>query len=585
MVATDVHPHVALRAPRPAVGADRRPPPRVAEGIELIGEYEDSGFKVNPWIARRADGQMIQLTEVLYAIAAAADGRRDLNAIAAHVREASGRAVNADNVGTLIEDRLRPIGVLAEADGSSPEIAKADQLLALKLKTSVIPERVVETICTVFKPLFLPPVVLVVLAGLVVFDIWVFFVHGIGAGLREALYNPATMFLLLGLVVVGTAFHECGHAAGCAYGGARPGVMGAGLYFVWPAFYTDVTDSYRLSKRGRLRTDLGGVYFNFIFILVLAGIYGLTGFEPLLLVVMVQHFAVLQQLLPFLRLDGYYVLSDLTGVPDLFTRMKPILNDLVPGRDGGDKVRALKPWVRVVTTLWIGVLIPVVVFNIVFLVTQVPRIYATSWDSLLIQWDALRDAFGESDLVGILAGGVQTAALVLPVAGVTYTFIRLGRRIATGTWQWTGGRPVLRGALAASLVVFAGAAAWSWWPNGEYKPIQEGERLNVATISRSAQHLPTGRPALTEEREAQLNGAPSERERLAGEQEDGPTDDPEAPAPSSTTTSTTTSSTTEEEEVTTTSTTSGGTTTTTGTSSTSTSTSTSTSSTTSTTNP
>ena len=43
-----------------------------------------------------------------------------------------------------------------------------------------------------------------------------------------------------------------------------PGVMGAGLYLVWPAFYTDVTDSYRLGRAGRLRTDLGGLYFNAI---------------------------------------------------------------------------------------------------------------------------------------------------------------------------------------------------------------------------------------------------------------------------------------------------------------------------------
>ena len=38
--------------------------------------------------------------------------------------------------------------------------------------------------------------------------------------------------------------------------------MGAGIYMVWPAFYTDVTDAYRLPRRARLRTDLGGIYFN-----------------------------------------------------------------------------------------------------------------------------------------------------------------------------------------------------------------------------------------------------------------------------------------------------------------------------------
>ncbi len=511
MAPTAVHPHVALR--EATTKAQDEQPLALAEGIELIGEYEDSGFKEAPWIARRADGSVIQLTKLLYQLAEAADGRRSTEEIATRVSESCGRTVSAENVHSLATQRLRPLGVLAAADGSSPEILKANQLLALKLKKGVIPERVVGVICTVFKPLFLAPVMIAVLVGLLVFDAWLFFVHGVGDGLRDALYQPAAMFLLLGLVVVGTAFHECGHAAGCAYGGARPGVMGAGLYFVWPAFYTDVTDSYRLSKRGRLRTDLGGVYFNFIFILALAGLYALTGFEPLLLVIMVQHFAVLQQMLPFLRLDGYYVLSDLTGVPDMFTRMKPILTDLVPGKDGGDKVRALKPWVRVVTTLWIGLLIPVVIFNILFLITQVPRIYATAYDSLLLQTDAVSKAVGDGDALGLLAGVVQTIALVLPVAGVTYTFVRLGRRIVTGVWGFTDGRPPLRAGLAVVLIGLAGLAAWSWWPNGEYRPLQEGEELNVQTVSRSVAEVPSGRPALTEARQQELGGVPTERQR------------------------------------------------------------------------
>jgi hypothetical protein len=31
-----------------------------AHGIELIGEFEGSGFKVTPHLARRADGQVVQ---------------------------------------------------------------------------------------------------------------------------------------------------------------------------------------------------------------------------------------------------------------------------------------------------------------------------------------------------------------------------------------------------------------------------------------------------------------------------------------------------------------------------------------------
>src|SRR5581483_4704418 len=112
---------------------------------------------------------------------------------------------------------------------------------------------------------------------------------------------------------------------------ARPGKIGVGIYMVWPAFFTNVTDSYRLSRAGRLRTDLGGLYFNMIFMLVLAALYAATSAETLLLVIAVTHLEMLEQLLPFVRFDGYFILSDLVGVPDLFARVAPVLRSCLSG--------------------------------------------------------------------------------------------------------------------------------------------------------------------------------------------------------------------------------------------------------------
>src|SRR5215208_3455295 len=63
----------------------RRRPPQSAEGVELIGEYQDSGFKEPRYIARRADGQVIQLTLLLYLVAHEVDGERDFAEIARRV--------------------------------------------------------------------------------------------------------------------------------------------------------------------------------------------------------------------------------------------------------------------------------------------------------------------------------------------------------------------------------------------------------------------------------------------------------------------------------------------------------------------
>ena len=85
---------------------------------------------------------------------------------------------------------------------------------------------------------------------------------GLAAATRDAFYEPGLLLLVFALTVLSAGFHEFGHAAACRYGGATPGAMGAGLYLVWPAFYTDVTDCYRLGRAGRVRVDLGGLYFN-----------------------------------------------------------------------------------------------------------------------------------------------------------------------------------------------------------------------------------------------------------------------------------------------------------------------------------
>src|SRR3954449_724174 len=110
MGATDlaVRPPAAQQAPSTAC---------LAEGVELIGEFEGSGFKVPPLLARRADGQVIQLTRLLYLVAEACDGRRDAEAVADAVTERFGRRVTADNVAFLVDEKLRPLGVLAGPDG------------------------------------------------------------------------------------------------------------------------------------------------------------------------------------------------------------------------------------------------------------------------------------------------------------------------------------------------------------------------------------------------------------------------------------------------------------------------------------
>jgi putative peptide zinc metalloprotease protein len=513
MATTDIDPG----APTEVMGVEPNgSAPRLAEGIELIGEYRDSGFRTAPFLARRSDGQTLQLPEILYRVAEAVDGRRDYPEIAAVATEACRRQLGAEDVQALIEGNLREIGVVAAADGSSPKLAKADPLLGLKFKTKVVPSAAVRAVTTIFRPLFLPPVVLAVVAGLIALDGWLFFSHGIAPSVRAALYQPAVLLALFGGVVLATAFHEIGHATALRYGGGRPGVMGVGIYVVWPAFYTDVTDAYRLSKAGRLRTDLGGVYFNAIFALLTAGLYALTSFEPLLLLVMAQNFAILQQLMPLLRLDGYYILTDMTGVPDLLGRMKPILRSVLPGREPDAKVSELKPWVRWVVTAYVGLLVPFLLFVTVMMIIAAPRVIATAWDSFGVRLDKAQGAFGKGDTLAGIADVLQLTMLCLPALGMAYSGTRVARMASSGAWSWSEDSQARRGGLIALTTAAAALAAFTWWPNGEYRPLQPDERGRFQDVATAVAAIPSGRPGLTAERERELGGAPGERDRLDG---------------------------------------------------------------------
>ncbi|MBW3650821.1 MAG: hypothetical protein KY458_09670, partial [Actinobacteria bacterium] len=491
-------------------------PPRLCEGIDVMGEYEGSGYKEPHFMARRADGQVIQLTELLFYVADNADGQRNYDEIAKRVSQSYGKKVSVDNVRYLVEEKLRPLGVLAAVDGSAPKVEKRDPLLALRFKFSLVPERFTGPVTTLFKPLFLPPVIIAALAAFVVMDIWLWGQHGVGQSLRDTLYQPLTLLLVLGMVILSAGFHELGHATACAYGGARPGRIGAGLYLVWPAFYTDVTDAYRLDRAGRLRTDVGGVYFNVLFSLGTVGLYFLTGYEPLLLLVPIQHIEIVHQLLPFLRMDGYYILADLTGVPDLFTRIRPILRSLRPGTPPDPRVTDLKRWVRVVVTGWVLVIVPLLGYLFLMMVVSAPRILATAVDSMGVQYTKTSEGFQEGDVLAAFAGIAQLLALALPVLGVVYSIVRICRRAVGAGWRWSEGSPPRR-----MLVVFLtgaalGVALFTWWPNGEYRPIQKGERFVVQESIRSLRQLPTGRPGLPAEREKELGGAPTLAEQPSG---------------------------------------------------------------------
>jgi putative peptide zinc metalloprotease protein len=477
---------IPVRATRPAALS----PPQLAEGVQLIGDYEGSGYRETPSLVRRGDGQVIQLPDLLYRLAGKADGNRSYPQLAEELGEEIHRTLDAADVQFLVEEKLRPLGILAAADGSSPSTEKADPFLAFRFRIGVVSEKASGALGTIFKPLFFPAVVLAVLVSLVAADYWLFFLHGVAQALRQSLLHPGLFLPLFGAVVLSAALHEIGHAAACRYGGGHPGKMGCGLYLAWPAFYTDVTDAYRLSRRARLRTDLGGVYLNVIIIIATVGAYFATHFEPLLLLVLIEHLEIVHQLLPIVRLDGYYIVADLTGVPDLFARIGPILASVIPGRRPDERVAVLKRWVRWTVTAWVVVVIPLLGFELLVVLIHLPRIIATAGDSAGALWDRASGAINHGNALGALSDGIQLVVLAIPIIGIVLMLWRFAKQIGVWGWRHTEGHPVRRSLATLVAAVAVGMLLLSWLPRHNYRPIQPHERGTVGEGIAAVRYLP-----------------------------------------------------------------------------------------------
>ena len=461
-------PHDGVAA-APAV-AER---PRLAPNVALCGQLADSGFAKPQWLVQR-DGDFIQLTELLYRIAEQANGHRTLAEIAIGVSRAVGRRLTADHVRHLVAGGLVPRGIVLRAEdtdtarpGATTQ-APTGSPLQVNAKLAVIGPRLIDPVARVLQVFFWPPVLIPALVLVVAAQGWLFFIHGAGGGVRDALASPGRLLATMTLIALGATFHEFGHAAALRYGGGRARSMGAGLYLIYPAFYTDTTDGYRLGRWARVRTDLGGFYFNLLFALGLVALYGVTGSEFLLLVVLIIDIDIARQSLPFVRYDGYWLLSDLIGMPDLLSYMGAFLRRAVPTRGRkAQKLPQLKTWVAAVYGLYVAATIPLLALMLVLMVKRTPDVLASAAEAARLPLVLLARAVARGDDLALAAAAAHLAILMVFPAGLVLVLVLVARGFLTALWRWSRPTPLRRGlgtavtASAAALLLCLWAPQWS----------------------------------------------------------------------------------------------------------------------------
>ncbi|WP_294304697.1 hypothetical protein [uncultured Chryseobacterium sp.] len=111
--------------------------------------------------------------------------------------------------------------------------------------------------------------------------------------------------------------HELGHIAACNTYTGKNGEIGFGIYFIFPVFYSDISSVWHADKEERIIANLGGVYLQMFAMLIFLLLYYIL--QEFVFFYMAYIMAVYSfiQLIPFIRSDGYWLLSDLSSTPNL----------------------------------------------------------------------------------------------------------------------------------------------------------------------------------------------------------------------------------------------------------------------------
>lgn len=120
--------------------------------------------------------------------------------------------------------------------------------------------------------------------------------------------------------------HEAGHAYMATRFGCRVPTMGVSFLVMLPVLYTDTSSAWRLhSRRQRMLIDAGGILAELSVAAVALFLWSFLPEGPFRTVAFVLATTSLATTLlinasPFMRFDGYFLLSDAVGIPNLAPR-------------------------------------------------------------------------------------------------------------------------------------------------------------------------------------------------------------------------------------------------------------------------
>lgn len=127
-----------------------------------------------------------------------------------------------------------------------------------------------------------------------------------------------SVYILLSIILL---IHELGHISAFIKAGLNSQGVSFGFYLFMPILYVNLTDAWKLSKYARIKVNLAGIttqlIINLLFMIILYIFSNPTLCGIVHKLFLINSFIILINLIPFLKFDGYWIISDITNIPNL----------------------------------------------------------------------------------------------------------------------------------------------------------------------------------------------------------------------------------------------------------------------------
>ena len=271
-----------------------------------------------------ADGRHFQINERLFRLLDALRTPMSLEKLLSRFGD-SERSIPSAEI-TAISTELVAQGILIQ-DGVVPPATTHRQedasLLALHYRREILSAKQLAPIVRPFQLFFTRPVAAILTLLIAVVHVMLYVQHGLAAQTDMSGVNwPLFLLVLLASIFV----HEFGHLAACQRWNCPHGPLGIGFYFFQPVFYVDVTAAWRLDRWQRAVVDLAGIYLQMVCTILFWLLWMATQDRTWLFAIFMTDLFAYSNLQPFMKLDGYWLLSDLSGVPNLHARVGSVLH-------------------------------------------------------------------------------------------------------------------------------------------------------------------------------------------------------------------------------------------------------------------